>query len=218
MVVEYNVSRETWRGDYNMASRSRLQGIYDKALRQAGYNLTGKERISTLKIRWKEYRQSYYERTGEKAPTVYQQAKQYEQSTAPVIDFGRDYLIEFTNRIDTIYRDTLAYIDSNKEGTHESGKLASIASHKIDQLAHDYQAIMDELIVYVDSGVPLEVIAQAIADNVELDYTIAVALQPPSDVIFLFEETLEQLKGIWTQINTRLEDLQAQAEDEYYGR
>lgn len=201
-----------------MESRNRLHGIYEKALKQAGYNLTGKERTGTLKKRWQDYRQNYYEQTGERAPSVYQRSREYEQSIAPTIDFGRDYLIEFTNRIDRIYRDTLTYIDGNKEGSHESGKLASIASYKIDQLAHSYQSIMDEIRVYIESGVPYDILAQAIADNVELDYTIAVALQPPSDIIFLFEETLEQIKGIWSQINARVQELQEQAEAEYYGQ
>ena len=197
---------------------SRLHNIYYKALTQAGYNLTGKERDKTYKKYWQQFRQTYKEETGQKAPTVYEYAKQYDQSTAPTIDFGREYIQDFINRVDRVYRDTLSYIDNNKEGSHASGKLASIASYKIDRLAHSYQAIIDEIRVYVDSGVPLEIIAQAIADNVELDYTIAIALQPPSDVVFLFDETLEQLKGIWSQINSRLEDLAIQEENAYYGQ
>ena len=201
-----------------MQERNRLHGIYAKALTQAGYNLTGRERHKTLQKYWQSFRQEYKEQYGTKAPTVYQYAREYDQSTAPTIDFGREYIQDFINRVDRVYRDTLSYIDNNKEGSHDSGKLASIASYKIDRLAHSYQAIIDEIRVYVDSGVPLEIIAQAIADNVELDYTIAIALQPPSDVVFLFDETLEQLKGIWSQINSRLEDLAIQEESAYYGQ
>ena len=200
-----------------MAS-NRLRNIYVKALQQAGYSLTGKEREKTLQKRWQSFRQSYKEQYGQKAPTVYEYARAYDEASAPTIDFGREYIADFINRVDRIYRDTLSYIDDNKEGSHETGKLASIASYKIDRLAKSYQSILDELRVYVDSGVPLEIIAQAIADNVELDYTIAVALQPPSDVVFLFEETLEQLKGIWSQINERVQELAEREEDAYYGR
>lgn len=199
-------------------AKGRLHSIYEKALKQAGYNLTGRERTGTLKKRWQEYRSQYAQETGTTAPSVYEQAKTYDQLQAPTIDFGQEYLEWFVNKLDTIYRDTLAYIDNNKEGTHKTGKLASIASYHIDELAHKYQSILDELRTYIESGVPKEVIAQAIADNVELDYTLAVALQPPSDIVFLFDETLEQLQGIWSQINERVQELQEQMEAEYYGQ
>ena len=197
---------------------NRLHNIYVKALQQAGYNLTGKERDKTLKKYWQSFRQTYKQDTGLKPPTVYDYAKQFDTDIAPTIDFGREYIADFLNRVDRIYRDTLAYIDDNKEGSHDSGKLASIASYKIDRLANSYLAITNEIKIYVDSGVPLDIIAQAIADNVELDYVIAIALQPPSDVVFLFEETLEQIKGIWTQINERVQELAEREEDSYYGR
>lgn len=184
---------------------------------QAGYNLTGREHTSTLQKRWKEYRKQYQAQTGTMPPTVYEQARAYDEADLPTIDFGRDYIAQFIDHVEMIYRDTLKYIYDNREGTHESGKLASIAYNHMMELHDKYQQIVSTIRSMVDSGIPLEIIAQAIADNVELDYVLGVALQPPSDVIFLFDETIEQLQGVMAQINARASELAEQEEAEYYG-
>lgn len=140
-----------------------------------------------------------------------------EKDNIPTIDWGREYITTFTNSLETIYRDTMSYIWDNMENTtHEKGQLPSLAYMHIGEIQNAYNDILKELWTYIDSGVPLDIIAQAIADNVELDYTIGVMLQPPSDVLILFEVTLEQMKGIWSQINTRIEELQEQAERELW--
>ena len=190
-------------------AKDNLRNTYLNALRMAGYEPTGKERMSTLRKQWQDYRSAYTAEKGAKAPSVYQAARDYEQSTAPTIDFGMDYINNFISRLERIYQDTIAFIDANKEGTHESGKLASIADYRLytGELQDSYFRVLSEIRTYLDSGVPAEVLAQAIADNVELDYTIAIELIPPSDINYLFDETYEQLQGIWTQINSRIEQM-----------
>lgn len=190
-------------------AKDNLRSTYINALRMAGYNPTGNEDINLLRDQWQGYRSDYYQEKGTKAPSVYQAAKDYEQTTAPTIDFGMDYINNFISRLERIYQDTIAFIDANKEGTHESGKLASIADYRLytGELQESYYRVLSEIRTYLDSGVPAEVLAQAIADNVELDYTIAIELIPPSDINYLFDETYEQLQGIWTQINSRIEQL-----------
>ena len=210
-----------------MKSRKATKEDYKRALRYASsYRPKSSDSKEKLEREWAKFRAEYRERTGAPAPSVMQYSKAFTEnatipskastSQAPTIDFGRDYITEFINRLTTIYQDTLNYIDTYKEGTHESGKLASIASRYIDELTRSYQSVIDEIKIYVDSGIPLDVIAQAIADNVELDYTIAIALMPPSDVQFLFDETVEQMRGIWSQINSHIEQLQEQAERELW--
>lgn len=185
----------------------------------AGLEPSGKERMSTLRNQWQQYRKDFAKEKGTKAPSVYQASKDYQQSTAPTIDFGMDYINNFIARLERIYQDTIAFIDANKEGTHESGKLASIADYRLytGELQESYYRVLSEIRTYLDSGVPAEVLAQAIADNVELDYTIAIELIPPSDINYLFDETYEQLQAIWSQINLRVEELAQQEEDNYYG-
>lgn len=200
-------------------AKDNLRNTYLNALRMAGYEPTGKERMSTLRNQWQQYRKDFTKEKGTKAPSVYQAARDYEQTTAPTIDFGMDYINNFIARLERIYQDTIAFIDANKEGTHESGKLASIADYRLytGELQESYYRVLSEIRTYLDSGVPAEVLAQAIADNVELDYTIAIELIPPSDINYLFDETYEELQAIWSQINLRVEELAQQEEDNYYG-
>lgn len=190
-------------------AKDNLRNTYLNALRMAGYNPSGNEDINLLKDQWQGYRSDYYQEKGVKAPSVYQASKDYQQTTAPTIDFGMDYINNFISRLERIYQDTIAFIDANKEGTHESGKLASIADYRLytGELQESYFRVLSEIRTYLDSGVPAEVLAQAIADNVELDYTIAIELIPPSDINYLFDETYEQLQGIWAQINLRIEQM-----------
>lgn len=200
-------------------AKDNLRNTYLNALRMAGLEPSGKERMSTLRNQWQQYRKDFAKEKGTKAPSVYQASKDYQQSTAPTIDFGMDYINNFIARLERIYQDTIAFIDANKEGTHESGKLASIADYRLytGELQESYYRVLSEIRTYLDSGVPAEVLAQAIADNVELDYTIAIELIPPSDINYLFDETYEQLQAIWSQINLRVEELAQQEEDNYYG-
>lgn len=202
-----------------MASKDRLRNTYEDALRMAGYDLTGRERMATLRKLWKEFRSSYSREQGTKAPSVYQYAREFQENTAPTIDFGMDYINWFISKLEQIYQDTIAFIDNNKEGTHQSGKLASIADYRLytGELQESYFRVLSEIRTYLDSGVPPEVLAQAIADNVELDYTIAIELIPPSDINYLFDETYEQLRGIWSQINARIQELAEEEENKYYG-
>lgn len=188
---------------------------YFKALRQAGVNVTGMEDISDLKRYWSDFRAVYQEDTGGKLPNLSSFARQYDET--PTIDFGREYIENFVRNLEMIYKDTMSYIYDNMDNTtHAKGQLASIAYNHMNEITNSYQEILKELQTYIDSGVPSEVIAQAIADNVELDYTIGVMIQPPSDLIILFDTTLEQIRGIWSQINTRIEELQEQAERELW--
>lgn len=188
---------------------------YFKALSKAGVLLTGKEDLAELKSLWKDFRYLYKGTTGEKIPKLSELKKSYNE--LPHIDFGREYIENFVNNLEMIYRDTMSYIYENMDNTtHAKGQLASIAYNHENDITNSYHEILREIEAYVNSDIPSEVIAQAIADNVELDYTIGVALQPPSDLIILFDTTLEQIRGIWSQINTRIEELQEQAERELW--
>ena len=132
---------------------------------------------------------------------------------APHIDMGMEYINDFLQKIERIYGDTLEYIFSGND------KLAGISKEfeYNNRIYDSYIQIRQEIQTYLDSGIPADIVAQAIADNVELDYTLAVALQPPSDVINLFDITLAQLEGIWAQINDLIQKRQEEMENEYYG-
>lgn len=201
-----------------MAKKDRLKRTYHQAIRYAGY-----EPKSNYKRQWQVIRESY-KQEGKHAPTVYEFSRAYTEAqettsveAIPTIDFGREVIEDFVSHLQRIYQDTLDYIDNNKEGGHEAGKLASIASYKIDTISRMYYECLDTLKRLIqDYGTTI--VGQAIKDNVELDYTIAITLYPPSDVVVEFEETLSQLLALESQMAQRAQELAQQAEDEYYGR
>ena len=192
------------------------RNIYIDALTQLGYDLSGKESYKKLKSIWQDYRKDYKSKYGENAPSVYQTAGIARNYDVPTLDFGSDYIFNFLRHVEQVYTDTITYIDGNKEGKHEEGKLASIASFRLDELSDRYFEIVRTVREMVQEF-GTEVVAQAIADNVELDYTIAVSLLPPSDIYFEFDETISQLLAITNQLNRRAEELAEEMESEYYG-
>lgn len=124
----------------------------------------------------------------------------------PTIEFGREYVENFLTQVDRVYQDTLAYIDNNKKGTHDSGKLASIAEY-IEYSRGDILARRIEIYRIVGNLVNqfgYEAVAEAMAGNVEIDYTIAIQLIPPSDIFIEYDETISQLLGITNQISSQM--------------
>lgn len=210
-----------------------LRDKYYKALTELGEKLTGRERLNTLKKKWKSVREDYTAQ-GVKPPNLYTTAKQYEydyeqtprdenMNTEPATtdldeQSAQDVIAEYEAKIDSIYRNTLSYIDENKTGKgHEGGKLASIADHRRAELDDAYWTLKTQFQELKASGAPATIIAQAIRDNVELDYEIAVSLMPPSDLVVDFEETTQQMFAVMQQIEMRAKELAEQAEQEYYG-
>lgn len=214
-------------------SSGKMHRIYYEALKALGQNVTERQRTSTFEKMWKSLRKDYQAR-GETAPNLYKTAKQYREQEYDIRDENMQTPIatedldeqsaqlvieEYETRIDIIYQNTLAYIADNKEGKgHEGGKLASIADHRRSELDDAYWTLKTQFQELKNSGLPATVIAQAIRDNVELDYNIAISLMPPSDIIIDFEETTQQMFALMQQIELRAQELAEEAEREYYGQ
>ncbi len=220
---------------------------YYKALTALGKKVTKDQSIGTYRKVWKTLDREYKARgekrpTLKEAEKLYKEFNieddnitltdamsdyfderrdEYMQTEPIDIDLdeekARDTIDLFDSIIDRIYRDTLVYIEDNKKGKgHEGGKLASIADDHQDKLNESYLNVKEKLAKLIEEY-PVKILAQAIQDNVELDYTIAVGLRPPSDLEIYFDATLEQLNAISVQIDARAEELREQAEREYYG-
>lgn len=213
--------------------KSNIGQTYDRAIRYAGQ--TPRKTLKAKRNQWAVIRDNYKQsRPNEKPPTVYDYARAYKQQAQaiqaipaeqlgtltpqdiPTIDFAYEFLESFVNRINTIYQDTLNYIDENKEGTHDSGMLASIAAMKIDEIARQHSALLEEIRNLVNEY-GLDATAQAISRNVELDYQIAIQFIPPSSVFILFEETLENILALIPQMDAEAQRLAEQMESDYYG-
>lgn len=215
-------------------STGKMHKIYYEALKQLGQKATERQKTSTFEKLWKNLRKDYQAR-GETPPNLYTTAKEYREheqeqdlrdenmQTPPANEDLDEQSVEeviagYEADIDRIYQNTLAYIADNKEGTgHSGGKLASIADYRRAELDDTYWTLKTQLEELKNSGVPARIIAQAIKDNVELDYNIAVHLVPPSDIMIDFEETTQQMFAVLQQIETRAQELAEEAEREYYG-
>lgn len=211
--------------------KSTIGQTYDRAIRYAGQ--TPRKTLKAKKRQWQAIRTSVSKEQG-KAPTLYNYARAYNQQAQtiqtipaellgtpaqqdiPTIDFAQQYLESFFTRLHEIRQDTYDYIDNNKEGTHESGKLASIGQYRVDEMERVYQAIRDEVSKMI-SEYGKDTVARAMANNVELDYSIAITLLPPSDIYIVFNQTLEQLLALTSQMEVEAQRLAEQMESDYYG-
>lgn len=207
---------------------------YFKALTALGKQLTGDEDIQTYKSMWKDLGKEYQQR-GEKRPTLKEANKlyteyDYEQTprdenmhTSPAnadLDeqLANEYLDQYEEQIDEIYKDTLEFISygTRKGVTHEEGITPSISKAHESEITSSYIDLKNQFLAMRADNPPV-VLAQAIKDNAEMDYIIAVTLLPPSDIQLEFELTLEHLIAIDTQITLRAQELAEQAEREYNG-
>lgn len=123
-------------------------------------------------------------------------------------DISLDIIQSFIDRVEQIYDDTMSKIQTPS---------ADQIDYIIAKNAGEITASKDELIgfvwqMYEDCNQQAEYVAKALQENEELEYTIAIAFVPPSDCVFLFYETLNNLKAIWERV---VADARERAEQEY---
>jgi hypothetical protein len=218
-----------------MAKKNDVRQQLYRALKVLGEQITKRQHTKTYQRIWDKITQQYIDK-GETPPNLKDLASQYaeqdyenntrndDMQTPPATEdldeqSAENVINDFEARIDRIYQTTISYIADNKEGTgHEGGKLASIADHRRSEIDDAYWTLKTQLQEINANGIPKRIIAQAIVDNVELDYDIAVTLVPPSDIAINFEETVQQLFAIMQQIEKRADELAEEMErKEYYG-
>lgn len=121
----------------------------------------------------------------------------YRTETATnMYDISMEIIQSFIDRVEQIYEETMA--------SPQSGNNSDV-DWLILKYGGEITASKDELIgfvwqMYEDCNQQVDYVAQAIQENEELEYTIAIAFVPPSDCIFLFYETLNHLRAIWERI------------------
>lgn len=207
-----------------------LSDKYYKALTQLGKKVSENDTLKHYREMWKELDKEYKAR-GEKRPTLNEASAEYDESirrdenmnTPPAnIDLDEEQakaiLDTFATDIDMIYKETIDFIAYNtrKGVTHDEGKLASIADARRSDIDESYLALKEKFET-MRKDIPATILAQAISDNVELDYIISVTLIPPSDIQLEFNKTLAELEALSIQIEARAQELAEQAEREYLG-
>lgn len=129
------------------------------------------------------------------------------ETATNMYDISLEIIQSFIDRVEQIYDDTMSRIQSPS---------AEQVDYLIAKNAGEITASKDELIgfvwqMYEDANQQAEYVAKALQENEELEYTIAIAFVPPSDCIFLFYETLNNLKAIWDKV---VSDARERAEQE----
>lgn len=205
-----------------------LSDKYYKALTQLGKKVSENDTLEHYREMWKEVGKEYKQR-GEKRPTLNEASKEFDYEKTPRDnnmntlpanedldeELANQKLDTFASDIDDIYNATLDFIAYNtrKGVTHDEGKLASIAEARRSEIDASYLRLKEKFEA-MRQDIPASILAQAISDNVELDYIISVTLMPPSDIQLEFEKTLAELEALSIQIEARAREL---AEREYYG-
>lgn len=204
-----------------------LSDKYYKALTQLGKQVSENDTLEHYREMWKQLGREY-RALGQKRPTLNEAVKQYNENnrrdenmnTPPAnVDLDEELanakLDTFASDITDIYNDTIDFIAYNtrKGVTHDEGKLASIAEARRSEIDASYLKLKEKFET-MRQDIPATILAQAISDNVELDYIISVTLMPPSDIQLEFEKTLAELEALAIQIEERAREL---AEREYYG-
>lgn len=122
------------------------------------------------------------------------------------IDLGYDYIQQYKATIDTVYQDTLVWMNRQDNTTSERQR-EYLAHHQHES---DLTASYYSLLSLVD-GLVLEFgydsVADAISKDAEIYYTIALVFTPPSNFDNLFETTIEQLRGIMLKIGASYENI-----------
>lgn len=117
-------------------------------------------------------------------------------------DAALDKINSFIDRVEAIYQDTLAYIDTAINNEEGATRLAALGRWRLTDIARAKSNLMKFIEKMArDAEGNYDLLAQALSADKELDYTIAITEQPPSDVEILFEVTLANLQAIWDSIN-----------------
>lgn len=118
------------------------------------------------------------------------------------IEKASEVIEEFLNSVETVYRNTYDYIDTlpapTKYGKGNFGTAEGyFLANSIDEMESSYNSILNMIEAMRGENHSNDVLlANALAQNKDLDYTRALIFVPPSGVQNNFEATVEMLEGI----------------------
>ena len=122
-------------------------------------------------------------------------------NTAParnMYDASMEVIQSFLQRIETVYQDTFAAMDALKV-TDPKNALPYVTNYDEFSRTHiELVAFINQMLN--DVGDNIDIVADVLKENGEIEYTEAVALIPPSNVRYEFEETLTHLQSIWKNV------------------
>lgn len=198
-------------------SISAWKQIYKQAIEYMGGMTKKRWSLDTLKKEWLKIRKEQREE-GLELPNVQTVARQYEydyqatprdeeMNTLPPdepLELGKERIESFLESVESIYRDTKAYIASaplNSKGNVKDPEFYFLQN--AEPLLDQHYAEILSMIDSMRSQFSDEVVAEALSKDVELDYTQALVFMPPSDTQDNFEVTIEQITGIMVNLSSQ---------------
>lgn len=147
-----------------------------------------------------EYRKVVVKEQSEADWKLQERTEDYRTTETPTIDVYQQVIDDFLSIVERVYTDTLSYISRRED------KLADIAylhggSEIVDKLTEQRDKIYQKVYEMEQSVGDKQIVAELISENVDLDYSIAISLVPPSGVSTEnFELTYQQLKAVWDKV------------------
>ena len=201
------------------------KNIYRQAFAYYGEQLPQAISLPQLKKRWQKLRTKLKTEGMTDIPTVREVAKRYEQEldyekternenmeTKPpkeLLEFNKDYIDKIKETIERVYQDTLT--DAESKSKTAEGYFIGRAYETGYMLA-----LKEQLLSTLDQAVAkygYQEVGKAIASDEDLNFTVAIVYQPPSDVEFVWETTLEHLNGIIARLEIDWQTAYEQAEE-----
>lgn len=146
-----------------------------------------------------EYRKVVAKEQNEADWRLQERTEDYRTTETPTIDVYQQVIDDFLAIVERVYTETLSYISRRED------RLADIAylqgSAIVDALTEQRDKIYHKVYEMEQSVGNSQIVAELITESVDLDYSIAISLVPPSGVSTEnFELTYQQLSAIWDKV------------------
>ena len=193
--------------DVNVKQVKRITKTSVESLKKKYTKLAKSEGLEGIR---QEYRKVVAKEQNEADWRLQERTEDYRTTETPTIDVYQQVIDDFLAIVERVYTETLSYISRRED------RLADIAYIQgqgvIDALTEQRDKIYQIVYEMEQSVGDKQIVAELISDNVDLDYSIAISLVPPSGVSTEnFELTYQQLKSIWDKV---VEEAREEAERE----
>lgn len=182
--------------DVNVKQVKRITKASVESLKKKYTKLAKTEGLEGIR---QEYRTVVAKEQSEADWRAQERTEDYRTTETPTIDVYQQVIDDFLAVVENVYRETLEYIASAND------KLSNIANSQgnpiIDKLTEQRDKIYQKVYEMEQSVGNTQIVAELISENVDLDYSIAISLVPPSGVSTEnFELTYQQLNSIWDKV------------------
>ena len=193
--------------DVNVKQVKRITKTSVESLKKKYTKLAKSEGLEGIR---QEYRKVVAKEQNEADWRLQERTEDYRTTETPTIDVYQQVIDDFLAIVERVYTETLSYISRRED------RLADIAYIQgqgvIDALTEQRDKIYQIVYEMEQSVGDKQIVAELISENVDLDYSIAISLVPPSGVSTEnFELTYQQLKSIWDKV---VEEAREEAERE----